>query len=87
MSTKSVVVGKTKLEIREFKLNNMKDNAAIAMIAKRGSGKSWICRDIIRQKTDIPGGMIISPTDKMNSFYRDFFPDLYIHYDFEDFLY
>lgn len=72
----------TNLKIKEFKLSMLKDHAAIAMIAKRGSGKSIVCRDILREKGDIPGGMIIAPTDKMNSFYGDFIPQLYIHYEF-----
>ena len=69
MSIKDVAYEGTRLSIKEFKLNYLKPNAAIAMIAKRGSGKSWVCRDIIKQNKDIPGGMIIAPTDKMSAFY------------------
>jgi hypothetical protein len=83
MTTKNIELNGTSLKIKEFKMSYIKKDAAIVMIAKRGSGKSWICRDIIRQQSHIPGGMIISPTDKMSSFYGDFFPELYIHYDFD----
>lgn len=83
MPSKEIEYCGSALKIREFKMKNLKENAAIAMIAKRGSGKSWVCRDIIKQKADIPCGMIISPTDKMSTFYGDFFPNLYIHYDFD----
>jgi hypothetical protein len=82
MPTKDINFDGYSLKIKEFKMADMKENAAIAMIAKRGSGKSWVCRDIIKRQSDLPGGMIISPTDKMSSFYSDFFPDLYIHYEF-----
>jgi hypothetical protein len=82
MATKDINFDGYSLKIKEFKMADMKENAAIAMIAKRGSGKSWVCRDIIKRQSDLPGGMIISPTDKMSSFYSDFFPDLYIHYEF-----
>lgn len=30
----------------------------------------------------MPGGVIIARTDRMNSFYGNFFPDLYIHYEY-----
>lgn len=83
MSTKDISFDGSSLKIKEFKMRYIKKDAAIAMIAKRGSGKSWVCRDIIRQQKHIPGGMIISPTDKMSSFYGEFFPELYIHYDFD----
>jgi hypothetical protein len=83
MNYKDINFDGSALKIKQFKMKNLKDNAAIAMIAKRGSGKSWICRDIIKRKSDIPGGMIISPTDKMSTFYSNFFPDLYIHYEFD----
>jgi len=72
-----------KLPIRQFKLENMVDNPAIVMIAKRGSGKSWVVRAIIHHFRSIPCGIVIAPTDRMNSFYNDFFPDSYIHYEYK----
>lgn len=70
-----------KFQILEFKLEKMVCDPSIVMIAKRGSGKSFITRDILYHYRHIPGGVVIAPTDRMNSFYRYFFPDLYIHYD------
>lgn len=70
-----------KLQIFQFKLEQMVENPSIVMIAKRGSGKSFIAREIIYSYRHLPGGVVISPTDRMTSFYRYFFPDLYIHYD------
>jgi hypothetical protein len=80
MATKEVTIAGQDLPIKRFELQWMEKNPAICMIAKRGSGKSWVCRDILRNFHDIPGGVIISPTDKLSRFYGDFFPDLYIHY-------
>ncbi|AGF85374.1 packaging ATPase [Moumouvirus goulette] len=68
----------------EFRLEKMVIDPSIVMIAKRGSGKSFITRDIIYHYRHIPGGVVIAPTDKMNSFYKYFFPDLYIHYDIKE---
>lgn len=73
-----------KFQIFEFKLDNMVCDPAIVMIAKRGSGKSFITRDILYHLRKIPGGVVIAPTDRMNSFYKFFFPDLYIHYDIKE---
>lgn len=70
-----------KLQISEFKLNSIVEHAAIVIIAKRGSGKSWVTRDLLYAKRSIPGGVVISPTDRMNGDYKKFFPDIYIHYN------
>ena len=77
--------GNQSLPIKEFKLESMCENPAIVMIAKRASGKSWVCRSILKHFKDIPVGLIIAPTEKMATppFYSDFFPDSYIHYDYK----
>ena len=72
-----------KLQINEFKLEDISDNAAMIMIAKRGSGKSWVCRTILQHYNDFPAGLIIAPTDRMNGFYKSFFNDSFIHYKYE----
>jgi hypothetical protein len=71
------------LDIQEFKMNDMCNYPAICMIAKRRSGKSWVCRNILRHFGDIPGGVIISPTEEMSCFYGKFFPNLFIHYAYK----
>lgn len=84
--TKTVKIGGNMgLPIDEFKLNSMCENPSIVMIAKRASGKSWVCRAILKHFKDIPVGIIIAPTEKMANppFYSDFFPDTYIHYDYK----
>lgn len=73
------------LEIKEFSLDSMAEHPAIVMIAKRASGKSWVCRSILKHFKNIPVGVIISPTERMANppFFSDFFPDLYIHYAYK----
>ena len=80
---KSIKLSGRTMPIREFKLETMPKNSAICMIAKRGSGKSWVCRSILQHFSYLPGGVIIAPTDRMNTFYGKFFPDLYIHYQYK----
>jgi hypothetical protein len=70
-----------KFQITGFDLNKMAPDPAIVIIAKRGSGKSWVARDIMFHYRHIPGGTVISPTDRLDPFYKYFFPDIYIHYD------
>lgn len=72
-----------KLPIAEFFLNSICENASMLMIAKRGSGKSYVCRAILRHFNKIPGGIIISPTERLQPFYSSFFPKAYIHFDYQ----
>lgn len=78
-----VDMGEGKLPIKEFKLSDMVANPSIVMIAKRGSGKSVVCKAILNHFKDIPCGMIIAPTDINNHFYGSFFPETYIHYEYK----
>ena len=71
------------LPVRQFKLTYMVEDPTIIMIAKRGSGKSWVVRAIMMYLHKIPCGIVIAPTDRMNSFYNDFFPDSFIHYQYK----
>jgi hypothetical protein len=83
MTTKEVNLnGTDRLPINEFKLDSMCENPSIVMIAKRGSGKSVVCKAILNHFRHIPAGLIIAPTDRMNCFYGNFFPESYIHYDY-----
>jgi hypothetical protein len=72
-----------KLPIQEFTLDEMVINPSIIMIAKRGSGKSWITKSIVYKYVDIPVGIVISPTEKDNPFFIDFFPDSFIFYAYD----
>ena len=74
-------VGKIPIEL--FNFDMFLPNPSIVMIAKRGSGKSWIVRAILEYLKTIPVGCIISPSDLGNPFYGSFFPESYIHYEFK----
>lgn len=73
-----------RLRIFAFKIHEMIIDPAIVLVAKRGTGKSFVTRDILYNLRKIPCGIVISPTDRLNSFYKAFFPDIYIHYDIRD---
>lgn len=82
MPYKNVMLGDNQLPVKKFELEEFVPNPSICMIASRGSGKSWICRSILKHFSYFPGGVIISPTDRMSSFYGKFFPEVYIHYKY-----
>jgi hypothetical protein len=82
MTIKDIKLDGTSVPIREFKLSWMVPNPSICMLAKRGSGKSWVVRSILNYFNDLPGGVVIAPTDRMNTFYGNFFPEVYIHYQY-----
>jgi hypothetical protein len=83
MATKNFNMGSQKIQIKEFDLKQMCENPTIGLIAKRASGKSWITRHILYHMRDIPAHVIISKTEKLNSFYGKFVPNLFIYYKFE----
>lgn len=84
MPTKDVnMVGGDRLPIKEFHLEKMCNYPSIVMIAKRGSGKSIVCKAIMKHFKDIPVGIVIAKTEKMNCFYGEFFPDTYIFYEYK----
>jgi hypothetical protein len=72
-----------KLPIKQFSLKMFCANPSIVMIAKRGSGKSWVIRAVLHHYKHIPAGIIISKTEKMDPFYSKFFPDSYIYYGYK----
>jgi len=82
------VAGKV-VPVKEFDMNKLryaKDgkflNPRICIIAKSGSGKSWVVRDILATLNDIPAGVVIAPTDKLNKFYDSIIAPSFIHHEF-----
>lgn len=73
-----------RFKLSKFRLENMVVDPAIVLVAKRGTGKSFITRDIMYHLRRIPGGIVISPTDRMDAYFKYFFPDIYIHYDINE---
>lgn len=82
MSIRNINFDGSSIPLKEFKLSDMVPNPSIVMVAKRGSGKSVVVKEILKKYSYIPGGAIISKTDKLNPFYGKFFPELYIHYEY-----
>ena len=84
MDTKNVKYGRSRLRIKRFNIKSMPDNVTIAMIAKRGSGKSFLTRELLFHKRHIPTTIAISKTERLNKFYGDFIPDIYIYENYSN---
>ena len=82
MTIKEIHLGTTKIPIKKFNINEMVDYCTIAIIAKRASGKSFLTREILYQKKNIASTVVISRTEKLNSFYSEFIPDIYIYSEY-----
>jgi hypothetical protein len=89
--TKKVIINKDIVEFLDFDMRDLiygSDgkflNPRIAIIAKSGSGKSWVVRDIMYHLPNIPCGVVIAPTDKMTKFYDTIVPALYIYHEYKD---
>jgi hypothetical protein len=79
MTAKNIKYGNNSLLIKKFDIKSIPDYVTIAMIAKRASGKSYLTREILFHMRDIPNAVAISKTEKLNKFYTEFIPELYIY--------
>ena len=84
MDTKNVKYGRSRLRIKKFDIKSMPDNVTIAMISKRGSGKSFLTRELLFHKRHIPTTIAISKTERLNRFYGDFIPDIFIYENYSN---
>jgi hypothetical protein len=81
---KKVPKYKEALTLKEFDMNNIKDDSVCVFIGKRNTGKSFCVRDLMYHKRDFPAGKVISATEEANKFYGEFAPPAIISYDYED---
>lgn len=82
-----VIVDGKKLRLKRFKpewMMKIAKNPSVVMVAKRGSGKSVALRHIMRVYNMIPGGNVISLSERLNDFFKDFFPELFIFEKFDE---
>jgi hypothetical protein len=82
MTARNIRYGSNSLVIKKFDIKSMPNFVTIAMIAKRASGKSYLTKELLFHMRDIPTAIAISKTEKLNKFYTEFIPDLYIYDDY-----
>ena len=71
------------LRLSKFNMNIIPDDSVVLFIGRRGTGKSWLIKDLMWEKRRIPIGTIISGTESANSFYSSIVPSLFIHQEFD----
>ena len=67
------------LNLRKFDPSNIAKGSVVIMIGKRNTGKSFLVRDLLYYKRDIPVGTVISATESANCFYGEIMPGIFIH--------
>ena len=92
MTTNNYDFGDQTVQLEKFDLRNLAFNdkgefvnPRIAIIAKSGSGKSYVIRAIMyfMHQIGVKCGTVIAPTDKMNKFYEDFVPEVFINHEYK----
>ena len=71
------------IQIKKFDPSVIEPNRVLLFIGKRNTGKSTLVKDIMWYNKQIPIGMIMSPTEESNSFYKSMIPDLFIYNDYD----
>ena len=67
-------------ELREFDPTTIKLDGTVVAVGKRRTGKSWVFRNLMYLMRDkFPAGIVISQTDELNKFWRQYIPAKYIY--------
>ena len=70
------------LNLKKFNIKSVGYGKTVLFVGRRGSGKSYLMRDYLYNKRDIPIACIISPTEEANCFFGKFAPKLFIHSEY-----
>jgi len=76
------------LELKKFDMKNItfqpneNKGPVVVLIGRRDTGKSFLVRDLLYYKKDIPIGTVISGTEEGNGFYGTHVPRLFIHNEY-----
>lgn len=70
--------------LTEFDPSTIKLDGTVVAVGKRRTGKSWVFRNLMYlMKDKIPAGIVISQTDELNKFWRQYIPAKYIYPKYE----
>ena len=76
------------LELKKFDMKtisfkpNESTGPVIVLVGKRGTGKSYLVKDMLYYHQDIPIGVVIAGTEEGNGFYGKLVPKLFIHHEY-----
>jgi hypothetical protein len=70
------------LRLSKFDMSKIPDDCVVLFIGRRGTGKSWLIKDLMWYKQRFPIGTVLSGTESANGFYSSIVPSLFIHEEF-----
>ena len=71
-------------DLTEFDPSTIKLDGTVVAVGKRRTGKSWVFRNLMYlMKDKISAGIVISQTDELNKFWRQYIPAKYIYAKYE----
>uniref|UniRef100_A0A6C0HX78 Uncharacterized protein n=1 Tax=viral metagenome TaxID=1070528 RepID=A0A6C0HX78_9ZZZZ len=76
------------LELKKFDMKTISfkpsesTGPVIVLVGKRGTGKSYLVKDMLYYHQDIPIGVVIAGTEEGNGFYGKLVPKLFIHHEY-----
>lgn len=71
-------------DLTEFNPDDIKLDGTVVAVGKRRTGKSWVFRNLMYlMKDKLPAGIVISQTDELNKFWRQYIPSKYIYPKYE----
>ena len=62
------------IKLKKFDMKSIRDDKVIVFIGKRETGKSFLVKDLLYHKRDMPIGTVISGTEGANAFYSNMIP-------------
>ena len=67
-------------KLKEFNAEDIKLDGTIVAVGKRRTGKTWVFRNLMYlMKDKFKAGIVISQTDELNKFWRQYIPKKYIY--------
>ena len=73
-----------KLSLKKFDMSSIPSDSVIVLIGKRNTGKSFLTKDLLYYKQQIPVGTVISATEEVNGFYKEMVPPVFIHGEYNE---
>ena len=70
--------------LRKFNISSIEDTAVVVFVGKRQTGKSFLVRDLLYYKQDIPVATVISGTEGANKFFSKIIPKPFIHDEYDE---
>ncbi len=71
------------VKIKKFNPKIIEPCRKCVFIARPGSGKSFLMKDILYHLRKIPMGIVISATEESNEHYKDFVPESFIYGEYQ----